>query len=194
MITEALSALLLLQASSASTALDNEYVRVTRDSAPCAAAPFGCGSRVIVALAPLAIGARKMERGDVAVFGPGERHPVPTGGSYFEVTLKLAHPRVLLPDTVIPPTGNVVRYDGAPFRIFEERLAVGEFRPRHSHPQRVVIQLNRTKLKQLVDGQPEALVRDIEPDRPTFNAPVVHTSENVGDKPLRGIVIELKPR
>jgi hypothetical protein len=43
-----------------------------------------------------------------------------------------------------------------------------------------------------VDGQKEPVVRDIEPDRPSFNAPVVHTSKNVGDKALRGIVIELK--
>ena len=189
MITEALSALLLLQAT---PALDNEYVRVTRDSAPCAAAPARCGDRVIVALGDLMLGTRRMARGDVAVFASGERHPVPAGGSYFEVALKPAHPPVQQPATTIPPTVNVSRYDGTSFRIFEERLAVGELRPRHSHPQRVVIQLNRTKLKQLVDGQPEPVVRDIEPDRPTFNAPVVHTSENVGDRPLRGIVIELQ--
>ena len=193
MITEALSALLLLQAGPSAPALENDYVRVTRDSAPCAAAPAGCGERVIVALAPLKLGTRSMARGDVAVFGPGEKHAVPTGGAYFEVALKPTHPPVQLPDTVIPPTGNVTRYDGVHFRIFEERLRVGEFRPRHSHPQRVVIQLNRTKLKQIVDGQPDAVVRDIEPDRPTFNQPVVHTSENVGELPLRGIVIELKP-
>lgn len=182
-----------LFAIQASVALDNDYVRVTRDSAPCAAATAECGDRVIVALGPLKLGARSMTRGDVAVFGPGKKHAVPTG-SYFEVALKPGHPPVQLPDTVIPPTGNVTKYDGASFRIFEERLPVGEFRPRHSHPQRVVIQLNRTKLKQLVDGQAEPLVRDIEPDRPTFNQPVVHTSENVGERPLRGIVIELKPR
>jgi hypothetical protein len=191
MITETLSAVLLLQAS---PALENEYVRVSRDSAPCAAAPAACGDRVIVALGPLKLGTRTMARGDVAVFVAGEKHAVPAGGSYFEVAIKPVHPPVLQPDTIIPPTGNVVRYDGAHFRIFEERLAVGEFRPRHSHPQRVVIQLNRTRLKQIVDGQKEPVIRDIEPDRPTFNAPVVHTSETVGDKPLRGIVIELKPR
>ena len=185
-------AIALLALQSSVVVLENEYVRVSRDSAPCAAAAFGCGDRVIVALAPLTLGARRMERGDVAVFASGERHPVPSGGSYFEVHLELTHPPVQQPATIIPPTGNVSRYDGAHFRIFEERLAVGEFRPRHSHPQRVVIQLNRTKLKQLVDGRAEALVRDIEPDRPTFNAPVVHTSENVGELPLRGIVIELK--
>jgi len=182
----------LLALQSSAVVLENDYVRVTQDAAPCATATAGCGDRIIVALGPLKVGTRSMTRGDVVVLGPGEKHAEPTGGPYFEVALKPTHPPVQLPATVIPPTGNVTRYDGARFRIFEERLAVGENRPRHSHPQRVVIQLNRTKLKQLVDGQPEAVVRDIEPDRPTFNAPVVHTSENVGDKPLRGIVIELK--
>ena len=183
-------ALLALQASS--VALDNDYVRVTRDSAPCAQAPATCGDRVIVAMAPTTIGARKMVRGDIAVFKAGEKHAAPSG-SYFEVALKSQHPAVQLPDTIIPPTGNVSKYGGASFRIFEERLPVGEFRPRHSHPQRIVIQLNRTKLEQLVDGQKEAVVREIEPDRPTFNPPVVHTSRNVGAQPLRGVVIELKP-
>ena len=36
------------------------------------------------------------------------------------------------------------------------------------------------------------IIRDIEPDRVAFNQPVIHTVKNVGDLPLRGIVIELK--
>jgi hypothetical protein len=30
-------------------------------------------------------------------------------------------------------------------------------------------------------------------DQAAFNQPVIHVVKNVGDKPLRGIVIELKP-
>jgi hypothetical protein len=55
-----------------------------------------------------------------------------------------------------------------------------------------VIQLNRTRLQQWPDGQPE-LLREIEPDRVGFNPPVIHTVKNVGASSLRGIVIELKP-
>lgn len=191
MIIEALSALLLLQAP-LNPALENDYVRVTRDSAPCAAAGAGCGDRVIVALARLTLGARTMERGDVAVFEAGQKHDAPRGGSYLEVAVKPARPAVVRPDTTIPATGNTVRYDGPNLFIFSEHLAVGEFRPRHSHPQRVVVQFNRTRLKQIVDGQKDPVVRDIEPDQPAFNQAVVHTAEVVGDRPLWGIVIELK--
>jgi hypothetical protein len=31
------------------------------------------------------------------------------------------------------------------------------------------------------------------PDRAAFNPPVIHTAKNIGDAPLRGIVIEFKP-
>jgi hypothetical protein len=54
-----------------------------------------------------------------------------------------------------------------------------------------VIQLNRTRLRQWPDGESD-VIRDIEPDRPSFNPPVIHKVENVGDRPLRGIVIEFK--
>jgi hypothetical protein len=75
--------------------------------------------------------------------------------------------------------------------VFEERLPVGEERGRHGHSQRVVIQLNKTKLLQKPDGEPE-VTREIEPNRVTFNQAVVHTTKNVGELPLRGVVIEFK--
>jgi hypothetical protein len=31
------------------------------------------------------------------------------------------------------------------------------------------------------------------PDRATFNPPVIHLVKNVGEAPLRGIIIEFKP-
>src|SRR5215467_6183552 len=71
-------------------ALENEYVRVTRDAAPCASATApGCGDRVIVALGEIELrsgsASRKMTRGDIAVFKPGESYKPPTGGAFFEV-------------------------------------------------------------------------------------------------------------
>jgi hypothetical protein len=56
----------------------------------------------------------------------------------------------------------------------------------------VVVQLNATKLQQWPDGEPE-VIRDMRVDQAAFNEPVIHVVKNVGDKPLRGIVIELKP-
>jgi quercetin dioxygenase-like cupin family protein len=177
-------------------ALENEYVRVTRDAAPCASATVpGCGDRVIVALARIELRSgksrRKMTRGDIAVFKPGESYEPPRGGDFFEVAIKANHPPVQSPRELIPPEKNAMRYDGKRFFIFEEKLAVGDTRPRHSHSQRVVIQLNQTRLQQWPEGEPE-VVREIVPDRAGFNPPVIHTVKNVGDAPLRGIVIEFK--
>jgi len=190
-----LLAIWLLQANT--VALENEYVRVTRDAAPCASATApGCGDRVIVALGEIELRSgksrRKMTRGDIAVFKPGESYEPPTGGAFFEVAFKANHPPVESPREIIPPEKNAMRYDGERFFIFEERLAPGDTRPRHSHSQRVVVQLNQTRLQQWPEGEP-AIFRDIVPDRAAFNSPVIHTVKNVGAAPLRGIVIEFKP-
>ena len=184
----------LLQSNT--VALENEYVRVTQDAAPCAssAAP-GCGDRVIVALGAIVLrfgaASRKMTRGDIAVFKPGESYEPPKGGPFFEVAIKANHPPVESPSEIIPPEKNAMRYEGERFFIFEEKLNPGDTRPRHSHSQRVVVQLNRTRLQQWPEGEP-AIFRDIVPDRAGFNPPVIHTVKNVGDTPLRGIVIEFK--
>lgn len=178
-------------------ALENDYVRVMRDATTCASSePAGCGDRVIVALSNIEMrfgkSRRKLTRGEIAVFQHGESYRTPSGGSYFEVNIKPSHPPVQSPSEIIPPEKNSILYDGKRFFIFEEKLAVGDTRARHSHSQRVVMQLNRTRLQQWPDGQPEIFV-DIVPDRVAFNPPVIHTAKNVGDAPLRGIVIEFKP-
>ena len=178
-------------------ALENEYVRAWKDAAPCASAQApGCSERVIVALGDLELRAngatRAMHRGDIVVFGAGESYSPPTGGPYYEVAFKATHPAVQTTSEQILPDTNTIIYDGPNFFIFEEHLEVGDTRVRHTHSQRVVIQLNRTRLQQWPEGQPEVL-RDIEPDGVAFNPPVIHTVKNVGPLPLRGIVIELKP-
>ena len=174
-------------------ALDNDYVRVTRDVAPCASpGEPECGDRVIVALGDIELANRKMVRGDTAVFKAGETYEPPTGGPYFEVTIKPRHPAVRSPVEIIPPEKNAMRFESTSFFIFEEKLAPGDTRARHSHSQRVVIQLNRTKLEQWPDGQPPIVVETV-PDRPSFSPPVIHVVKNVGDVPLRGVIIELMP-
>jgi hypothetical protein len=177
-------------------AIDNAWVRVSRDAAPCAVATApGCGYRVLVALAELDLragdAARRLVRGDVAVFGPGQDYTAPSG-SYFEVAIKPGHPPALGPAEIIAAEKNAPLYDGEDFFVFEERLAPGDTRARHSHSQRVVIQLNKTRLQQWPDGAPELFVETV-PERPSFSAPVIHVVKNVGEVPLRGIVIEFKP-
>ena len=176
--------------------LENDWVRVTADAAPCASPtlPF-CGERVIVALGEVEIvsagSSRRLPRGGILVFGEGEAHEPPRGGPYFEVAIKPGHPPGDSPGELILPEKNQVVHDSPGFFVFEESLAVGDTRARHSHSQRVVVQLNATRLQQWPDGQPEIL-RDIVPDGAGFNPPVLHTVKNVGDLPLRGIVIEFK--
>jgi quercetin dioxygenase-like cupin family protein len=190
--------LLSFHALAGEVVLENEYVRVARDAAPCASAHVPeCGDRVIVALGDIELasdGARRtMARGDIAVFGPGESYEPPSGGTFLEVSIKADHPPVQSPGERIAPEKNAMRYDGKAFFIFEEKLAPGDTRARHSHSQRVVIQLNRARLQQWPDGEPSRFVETV-PDRPGFSAPVIHSVRNVGDAPLRGIVIEFKPQ
>jgi hypothetical protein len=188
-----LSLLVAAVLSANQIALDNDYVRVTRDVAPCAgAAEPECGDRVIVALGDIELGDRKMARGDTAVFKAGDVYTPPVGGSYFEVTIKPGHPPVRSPAEIIPPQKNAMLFESDSFFIFEEKLVPGDTRARHSHSQRVVIQLNRTTLEQWPDGQPSIIVETV-PDRPSFSPPVIHVVKNIGDMPLRGVIIEFMP-
>ncbi len=177
--------------------LDNDYVLVTRDAAPCAQAGLpGCGDRVLVALGEVELRSgdtvRTLARGDVAVFTSGQSYPVPIGGPYLEVAIKPDHPPAHSPGEIIAPEKNAVRYDGDGFFVFEERLAPGDTRARHSHSERVIVQLNGTVLQQWPEGAAEMRVETV-PDRVSFGRPVIHAVKNVGDLPLRGIVIEFKP-
>jgi hypothetical protein len=178
----------LLQAPAA--ALENEYVRVTRDSTTCGDGGAGCLDRILVALDPIELDGRKMTRGDIAVFRAGQRYRSP-GGRFLEVVIKPAHPPATSPGVRIAPDKNAILHDGRGFFVFEEKLDPGDTRARHSHSERVVIVLNKTRLQQWPDGQPE-IFRDQIPDDVRFNPPVVHVVKTVGELPLRNIVIEFR--
>ena len=189
--------LLLLLLPATALALENDYVRVTRNAATCPEANMpGCGDRVIVALDDIQIVAgyakRNLSRGKVMVF-ERERAFQPPSGEFFEVVIKPDHPPVLSPPEIIAPEKNAMLYEGEHFFVFAEQLAPGDTRARHSHSQRVVIQLNKTRLQQWPDGGPEKFV-EIPIEQPGFSPPVIHVVKNVGDAPLFGIVIEFKPQ
>jgi hypothetical protein len=186
----------LLQASPTQP-LDNDYVRVTRNRAPCASAsPSVCGERVLVALGPIEFQQydrpRRLQRGEIAVFRWHETYFAPTKGEFLEVSIKFDHPTVQRPPVSIPPEQNAMLYDGETFFVFEERLPPGETRARHSHSPRVVVVLNETRLQEWPDGEPE-VIRTLIPDDVRFNPSVTHVVKTVGEKALRNIVIELKP-
>ena len=188
----ALAAFLLLQAGTGAPVIDNEYVRVSKNSAPCAAPGPMCGERVIVALAAIDLGGQKMARGDLKVFEPGERYAAPTGGEYVEVAWKPNRPRATPPPVQIEPEKNLIAYDGERYYVFNELLQPGDTRPRHSHSLRVVVRLNQTRLQQWLDSG-EEVFRDQVPDSISFNQPSVHVVKNIGARPQHNIVIELKP-
>ena len=186
-----LVALLFAQMRPASPLLENDFVQVFRNTAPCAAAP-SCGDRVFVALGPVQLNGQKMERGDIRVFKTGERYSAPKIGEYLEVNIKPAHPKVSAPSAgTPPPPGNKILYDGNDFTVFEEKMQPGEKSAAHSHNQRVAIFLNRTFVQQWTGENVET--RELLPDAVSFRPMVVHISKDVGKIPIRNILIEFKP-
>lgn len=173
--------------------LENDYVTVHRNAAPCASAGAGCGDRVIVALGAVDFEGTRMERGDVRVFDAGESYAEPDGDGFVEVALRVDRPPVrTTARTVVPANYNVIRHEGERFRVIEGRLRPGDTRDRHTHNQRLIIYLNAARLRQFPDGEPERLTEFITDDI-RFSEPTTHSMVNVGDVPVRNVVIELKP-
>lgn len=187
-----LALLLLLQAMPGSPLLDNEYVRVFKNSAPCAAAAASCGERVLVALSPVEASGQKMERGDVKVFKAGERYTAPSSGNFLEVQIKSTHPKVMPPAAgTPPPPGNKILYDSKDFTVFAEKMQPGEYAAPHSHNVRLAIFLNDTMVQQWTDGKEET--RELVPDVVMWRPAVVHASKDVGKVPISNLLIEFKP-
>jgi quercetin dioxygenase-like cupin family protein len=187
-----LVALLFFQTLPQSPVLENDFVRVFRNRAPCAGGAASCGERVVVALGSVEVSGQKMERGDVKVFKTGERYSPSKSGDYLEVVIKPGHPNVTAPSADTPPApDNKILYDGRQFTIFEEKMQPGETSSRHSHNQRLAIFLNKTQVQQWTDGKSET--RELVPDVVTFRPAVVHVSKDVGKIPIRNILIEFKP-
>ena len=181
----------------AAPAIDNDFVVVTRSSSACAAADGECGDRVVVALSPMelesAAGVRHLQRGDVAVFRTGEAYAAAANADWFEVRVRPGHPEPKAPAEQIAPEKNEALFDAEDFFVFAEKLSPGDTRARHSHSQRVVIQLNRTRLQQWPDGSDEIIVETV-PERPSFSPAVIHKVKNLGDVALFGVIVEFKPR
>jgi hypothetical protein len=188
-----LALLALLQAATgAGLAVDNAYVRVFRNGAPCAAGSAGCGERVVVALSTIELNGKKMNRGEVQVFPSGKSYAAPTSGEFLEVSIKSDHPKVMPPAAgTPPPPGNKILHDGKDFTIFAEKMQPGEYAAPHSHNLRLAIFLNDTMVQQWTDGKEET--RELVPDTVTWRPAVVHASKDVGKLPISNLLIEFKP-
>src|SRR5579862_6198420 len=113
-----LLALFFLQAVHTNPLLENDFVRVFKNNAPCAAAASSCGERVVVALGSVEVNGQKMDRGDIRVFKAGERYSPPKTGNFLEVAINPSHPKVMQPsDGSPPPPENKVLYDGKDFTV-----------------------------------------------------------------------------
>jgi hypothetical protein len=180
------------------TALENDYVLVSRNIAPCATATAGtCEDRVILAMGGLTLMSegkkRDMKRAEIAVFGAGQSYQVAVGSPFFEVAIKPKHPPIRPPAERIAAPANLAVHQGKTFFIYEEILPVGETRPRHSHAQRVEIRLNSgPMLRQQVwrDGK----MVETEPVIVNWREPVIHVVHNIGDLPLRNFILEFIPQ
>ena len=175
--------------------LDNDYAAVHRNAAPCAEAGPGCGDRVVVAFGEvkIAAGGSTVELGYAEVFVAEAGTSYEIQGDFAEVNLKPDPPSVEGPAVSIPAGKNERLHDAEDYFVFEERLEPGDIRERHSHAQRVVLVMGATELQQWPDGADEVFKTQI-PGTIKFNPPVVHVVKNIGDAPLRNIVIELIPR
>lgn len=176
------------------TALDNPYVTVSRDSAPCAKAEAGrCEDRVVVAMGDVVLVAgkakRSLKRGQIAIFKPEQSYEIPAGAAYFEIAIKPGHPPVKPPPELITPPKNMIVHQGAKFFIYEERLALGDTRPRHSHSQRVEIRLSNGPMLHQWVWQGEKIAES-EPNRVNWREPIIHEVRNIGDAPLPNFILE----
>jgi hypothetical protein len=187
-----LATLLFFQTLPGRPLLDNDFVRVFRNLAPCSSGEGSCGARVFVALGPIEIGGQKMVRGDVKGFKPGERYFPPRSGEFLEVMIKPSHPKVMPPGAGTPPEpDNKILYDGKDFFVAAEMMQPGETSTKHSHNLRIAITLNNTQVEQWTDGKDET--RDLIPDSVAWRPPVVHISKDVGKIPISNILIEFRP-
>ena len=175
--------------------LDNEYAVVHRNAAPCADGGPGCGDRILVAFGDVkvAAGGSTVELGYAEVFVAEAGTSYEIQGDFAEVNLKPDPPPVDGPAVSIPAGKNERLHDAEDYFVFEERLEPGDTRERHSHAQRVVLVMAATELQQWPDGADEVFKTQI-PGTIKFNPPVVHVVKNIGNAPLRNIVIELIPR
>jgi hypothetical protein len=179
------------------TVLENDYVVVSRNMAPCAVAIDGkCEDRVILAMGDLTLLSagkkRPMKRAEIAVFGAQQFYQIAVGSPFFEIAIKPKHPPFSAPAERIPALADLALYQGKTFFIYEEILPVGGTRQRHSHAQRVEIRLNSgPMLRQQVwrDGK----MVEIEPAIVNWREPVIHVVHNIGDLPLRNFILEFIP-
>lgn len=180
------------------TVLENDYVTVSRNIAPCAiTSEDKCEDRVILAMGDLTLTSagkkRAMKHAEIAVFGAGQSYGIAVGAPFFEIAIKPKHPPIKAPAERIATPANLALHQGKSFFIYEEVLPVGGTRPRHSHAQRVEIRLNHGPMLRRQLWRDGRMV-EVEPVIVNWREPVIHVVQNIGDMPLRNFILEFIPQ
>ncbi len=134
---------------------------------------------------------KQLAYGEALVLPAGKTYRV-EGDDWAEVNVKRDRPPPAAPAETIPAGKNRRLHTGAGWFLFEERLEPGDTRERHSHAARVVLVLGATRLQQWPDGADEVFKTQV-PGTIKFNPPVIHIVKNIGDAPLRNLVLEFIP-
>jgi quercetin dioxygenase-like cupin family protein len=91
----------------------------------------------------------------------------------------------------VDPKHIKVEFENAQVRVVRFKYGPHEKSPMHEHPANVVVFLTDGHVKfTYPDGKTEE--RHGKAGQVVWNAAVKHESENVGDKPLEGIQVEMK--
>jgi len=91
----------------------------------------------------------------------------------------------------VDPKHYKMEFENAQVRVLHFHYGPHEKSVMHSHPNLVVIAQNDGKVRfELPGGKSEE--RDMKANQPSWNEATTHNPENMSDKPLDGILIELK--
>ena len=93
----------------------------------------------------------------------------------------------------VDPKHYKVEFENAEVRVLRFKYGPHEKSVMHSHPNLVVIPLSDAKVKfELPGGKSEE--QELKANQPQWTPATTHNPENMGDKAMEGILVELKTK
>jgi len=93
----------------------------------------------------------------------------------------------------VDPKHYKVEFENAQVRVLRFHYGPHEKSVMHSHPNLVLVALTNGKIRfELPGGKSEE--QEIKANQPAWNEASVHNPENLSDKPIEGILVEIKAR
>jgi quercetin dioxygenase-like cupin family protein len=84
-----------------------------------------------------------------------------------------------------------VLIDNDQVRVIQLESPVGEATALHSHPAYLIYPLTDGKMEETVSGKPVSII-EFKAGEPKYMPAVTHIAKNVGTKPMKMILVELK--